>query len=253
MLDIEKKLAEANARSKDFAKAMADINDRLVAERKRRKSLQQAMKLVEKELQELLGARIFSIYQTIDNGKEITAVFKGGQDSENVDKQTIKVPLSTTSLSGYVALSHRSLCIKDVYDTNELQEIHKDLKFDARFSEARNMRFKSMVIVPIKSEILLGVIQLINLDTDPEFSRSDIKRATMLAQMLAKIFREDFQSTLGPYDYLVQQGKISNMDLDKVQAECSGSSKRIIKKFIDDYKVAEDDIGKSLELYYRVP
>ena len=43
------------------------------------------------------------------------------------------------------------------------------------------------------------------------------------------------------------------MDLDKVQAECSGSSKRIIKKFIDDYKVAEDDIGKSLELYYRVP
>jgi len=29
MLDIEKKLAEANARSKDFAKAMADINDRL--------------------------------------------------------------------------------------------------------------------------------------------------------------------------------------------------------------------------------
>jgi len=110
-----------------------------------------------------------------------------------------------------------------------------------------------MVIVPIKSEILLGVIQLINLDTDNEFSRSDIKRATMLAQMLAKIFREDFQSTLGPYDYLVQQGKISSMDLDKVQAECSGSNKRIIKKFIDDYKVAEDDIGKSLELYYRVP
>ena len=253
MLDIEKKLAEASARSKDFAKAMGDISDRLQKERKKRKTLQQAMKTVESDLMELLGARIMSVYQTIDNGKEITAVFKGGEDSETVDKQTIKVPLSTTSLSGYVALSHRSLCIKDVYNPEELQEVHKDLKFNARFSEARNLRFKSMVIVPIKSEILLGVLQLINTDTDPEFSRSDIKRATVLAQMLAKIFREDFQSTLGPFDYLVQQGKINGMDLDKVQEECKGSHKRMIKKFIDDFKVPEDDIGKSLELYYRVP
>ena len=253
MLDIEKKLAEANARSKDFAKAMADINDRLQQERKRRKSLQQAMKVVEKDLLDLLGAHIMSIFQSIDNGKEIMAVFSSGEDASSIEKQAIKVPLSTTSLSGYVALSHRSLCIKDVYDKNELQEIHKDLKFDARFSEAKNMRFKSMVVVPIKSEILLGVVQLINLDTDSEFSRSDIKRATMLAQMLAKLFREDFQSTLGPYDYLVQQGKISSQDLDKVQTECGGSGKRIIKKLLDDYKVPENDVGKSLELYYRVP
>jgi type II secretory ATPase GspE/PulE/Tfp pilus assembly ATPase PilB-like protein len=253
MLDIEKKLAEANTRSKDFAKAMADINDRLQKERKKRKSLQQAMKTVEADLLELLGARIMSIFQSIDNGKEITAVFSSGDDSDVIEKQAIKVPLSTTSLSGYVALSHRSLCVKDVYDKDELQEIHKDLKFDARFSEARNMRLRSMIVVPIKSEILLGVVQLINLDKDNEFSRADIKRATTLAQMLAKIFREDFQSTLGPFDYLVQQGKISSNDLDKVQIECSGTGKRIIKKLIEDFKVPEDDIGKSLELYYRVP
>lgn len=253
IVDVKEKLVEANAKSKNFALHMSLINERLLAANKARKTLNAAMKEVEGDLLELLGTSMLTIYQSVENGKEIQAVFKGGAGSDTVEKQKIKVPLSTTSLAGYVALSHRSIVVRDVYDDKELQEIHPHLKFESRFSESRNLRMRSFVVVPIKNEILMGVVQLINQKSDREFTRSDIKRATMLAQMLARIFREDFQSTLGPYDYLVQQGKITSFDLEKIQKESAGSKRAIVKTLNEVFKVSDDDIGKSLELYYRVP
>lgn len=238
---------------REFVRRMAEITNRMLQEQKKRRTLQQALRTVEDELLELLGARILTIYQCIDNGKEITAVFKAGERSDSVDNQKIRVPLSTTSLAGYVALSHSPLCVSDVYDAAELQEIHPHLRFDSRFSESRNLRFKSMVITPVKDEILMGVIQMINLDSDRDFTESDIKRVNLLAQTVAKVFREDFQSTLGPYDYLVQQGKMTGFDLEKVQKQCGSSKSKISRMLIEEYKIDEEDLGKSLELYYRVP
>ena len=238
---------------REFVRRMAEITNRLLQEQKKRRTLQQALRSVEEDLLALLGANILTIYQSIDNGKEITAVFKGGERSENVEDQKIRVPLSTTSVAGYVALSHNPLCITDVYDSTELEEIHPHLKFDSRFSESRNLRFKSMVVIPVKDEILLGVIQLINLDSDRDFTESDIKRVNLLAQTLAKVFRKDFQSTLGPFDYLVQQGKITGFDLENVQKQCGGEKSKITRLLLDEHNIEEADLGKSLELYYRVP
>ena len=253
VLDIEKKLAEASEKSRDFSRSMGLINEKLLKAQKGLKNLKSAMKEVEPELLSLLDTDILTIYQSIDNGKEISAVFKGGISSDAVQEQNIKVPLSTTSLAGYVALSHRSIHISNIYDSKELKEVHPDLKWDSKFSESRNLKFHSMVVVPIKNEILLGVVQLINLEGGREFTRQDVKKATMLAQMLAKIFRDDFQSTLGPFDFLVQKGKITSFDLEKVQKTCQGQHNKIIQSLVNDHKIQEDDIGKSLELYYRVP
>jgi len=43
-----------------------------------------------------------------------------------------------------------------------------------------------MLVVPIKDDILLGVIQLINLKEDEPFTKDDLKHATMFANLLAK-------------------------------------------------------------------
>jgi hypothetical protein len=74
-----------------------------------------------------------------------------------------------------------------------------------------------MIIVPIKDEILLGVMQLINFEGDREFTKTDLKHAMMVSQMLAKQFRSSLQSTQGPYDYLVQKSKISGVELAEMQ------------------------------------
>ena len=110
-----------------------------------------------------------------------------------------------------------------------------------------------MMVLPIKDEIFLGVIQIINLRDDPVFDKEDLKHATMVAQMLARQFRTEFQSTQGPYDYLVQQGKITSRDMDDIIKSVGLYGGTVSKTLMEDYKIDADKIGKSLELYYRVP
>ena len=196
--------------------------------------------------------RLFTIYQSVDNSKEILASIKGG-DPDDDDSVQIRVPFSTTSLAGYVALSQKPLVIRNVKDSQELTDIHPRLQFDSSFSEAKGWKVKSQIVIPIKDEILLGVMQLINFEGDRDFTKTDLKHAMMVSQMLAKQFRSSLQSTQGPCDYLVQKGKISSVELEDVQNKVSLYGGSVSRVLMDEYNIEADLIGQSLELYYRVP
>lgn len=232
----------------EFVTSLSKIYQRL----KYSKKLQAAMKEVEQDLLDLLGVRLFTIWQSVDNGKEIFASIKGG-DPDDDDSVEIRVPFSTTSLAGYVALSQRALVVKNVKDSEELTDIHPRLQFDSSFSDAKGWKIKSQIVVPIKDEILLGVMQLINFEGDRDFTKTDLKHAMMVSQMLAKQFRASLQSTQGPYDYLVQKSKISSVELEDVQNKVGLYGGSVTRSLMDEYNIDADLIGKSLEYYYRVP
>ena len=241
--------AAIKSHDEDFVRQLSQIYKKL----KFAKNLKKAMKDVEGEMLALMRCKLFTIYQSVDNGKEIQASYKGGIGSDESNDIVIKVPFSPTSLAGYVALAQRAILVENVYNAEELTNIHPRLQWDKKFSESKGLFFKSMMVVPIKDEILLGVIQIINLRDDVEFTREDLKHATMVAQMLARQFRSEFQSTQGPYDYLVQQGRISSADLDKVTHNAGLYGGTVTKALMEDFKIDADEIGKSLEFYYRVP
>ncbi|MFK7863005.1 MAG: GspE/PulE family protein [Pseudohongiellaceae bacterium] len=232
----------------EFVTSLSKIYQRL----KYSKKLQSAMKDVEQDLLNLLGVRLFTIWQSVDNGKEIFASIKGG-DPDDDNSVEIRVPFSTTSLAGYVALSQRALVVKNVKDSKELTDIHARLQFDSSFSDAKGWKVKSQIVVPIKDEILLGVMQLINFEGDRDFTKTDLKHAMMVSQMLAKQFRASLQSTQGPYDYLVQKSKISSVELEDVQNKVGLYGGSVTRTLMDEYNIDADLIGKSLEFYYRVP
>jgi len=250
-IEVETPPAEGSSQAEpkdEFVAQLSKIYKRL----KFSKKLKSAMKEVEQELLDLLGVRLFTIYQSVDNGKEILASIKGG-DPDDDDSVQIRVPFSTTSLAGYVALSQKPLVIRNVKDSQELTDIHPRLQFDSSFSEAKGWKVKSQIVIPIKDEILLGVMQLINFEGDRDFTKTDLKHAMMVSQMLAKQFRSSLQSTQGPYDYLVQKGKISSVELEDVQNKVSLYGGSVSRVLMDEYNIEADLIGQSLELYYRVP
>jgi len=250
--DAEQKDATKGVQAEDdFVLQLAALFKQL----KFSKNLKKAMKEVEVTILDLMRCKMFTIFQSFGNGKEILASFKGDirPKDPNEKEVEIRVPFTPTSLAGYVALSQRPILVEDVYDADKLTEIHARLKWDKSFSESQDLFFKSMIVVPIKDDILLGVVQLIRFKDDPVFTSTDLKHAQMLAQMLAKQFRSEFQSTQGPYDYLVQQGKLSAKDLDEIEKGVSLYGGTVTKMLMDDYKLEPQEIGKSLELYYRVP
>ncbi|MBL4821454.1 MAG: GspE/PulE family protein [Gammaproteobacteria bacterium] len=248
----DSKQTEANEKNSGPADIFVTKLARIYQRLKYNKKLRVAMKDVEQDLLDLLDVRRFTIYQCVDNGKEILASIRGG-DSDDDELEEIRVPFSSTSLAGYVACSQRALVIKDVNDARELTDIHPKLKFDKRFSEARGLKVKSQIIVPIKDEILLGVFQLMNFEGDRAFNRTDLKHALMVSQMLAKQFRSSLQSTQGPFDYLVQKGKINAGQLSDIQKKTSLYGGTVSRSLMEDFNIDADFIGKSLEFYYRVP
>ena len=85
-------------------------------------SFTHAMPSIEPLILDLLHAIRITVYQCVRNGKEISATFKSSGD-----EQEIRVPFSPTSIAGFAALSQRPLLIKNLYDDEELQQIHPKL------------------------------------------------------------------------------------------------------------------------------
>ncbi len=71
--------------------------------------------------------------------------------------------------------------------------------------------------------------------------------------MLARQSRSALQSTQGPYDYLVQKGRISSVELENVFNKASLYSVSVSGILMEEYNIEADLIGKSLEYYYHVP
>lgn len=158
------------------------------------------------EIRALMGAERVTIYQKGRHDNMIISRFKTGKEILE-----IRVPLSTTSIAGFVALSQQPLYIADVYDQESLKKIHANLRFDRSFDEKSGYRSRSMVVVPIKCEnILLGVMQVLNKANGGAFVENDAKRALHLAQIIGKKFRDDLKGTDTPYEYLTQTFKIAS-------------------------------------------
>ncbi len=67
-------VAASNSSEDEFVKELAQVYKLL----KLSKNLNKAMKEVEGNLLSMMGGQLFTIYQSVDNGKEIIASFMGG-------------------------------------------------------------------------------------------------------------------------------------------------------------------------------
>ncbi len=212
-------------------------------------SFAEVMPKVLPDLLLLLSAERLTIYQKARNGREIVSKLKLG-DAIN----EIRVPLSTTSISGYCALSQEVLRIVDVYDAQELQAIHPQLRFDTSFDQRSGFRSRSMLVVPIKHKnILLGVVQVINRVDGQAFADIDLANTLRLATIIAQKFRYELQTAQDPYEYLVMLKRLTPEELSRYKTRARDERVAIERILIDEHGITPEDVGASLEHYYQVP
>ncbi|MGB0732398.1 MAG: GspE/PulE family protein [Pontibacterium sp.] len=204
--------------------------------------------LVEHALLRLFGAQRVTVYQRSLASTDIFSRFKSGDNM-----QEIRVPVSTTSISGYVAFSRKALRIADVSDEESLQKIHPNLRHNSQIGKATGFVSKQMLVVPIVfGEVLLGVIQFINCVDKPEFDEADLEKAQVFAQRLGHKFRSDFGCTEAPFDYLIQNDLIEAFQLQQLE-KAAGSSIPLTRLLRNETQLSTEQIGRSLECYYQVP
>jgi len=205
------------------------------------------------EVTKLFDAERITVYVVDGIKKELVSRVKSGNEIKE-----IRVPISTDSLIGYVAHRGELVNIQDVHDKEQLQAIDPNLSFDETWDQKSGFRTQQVLAAPISfQKYLLGAIQIINRKEGPgAFSKTDEAAVEELAKILGiAIYNQKRMAKARPgkFDYLVENGILTQKELDKAIADGRQAKKDVEVILMQSYKVSKKDIGKSLSQYYRTP
>src|SRR5574338_1392386 len=97
------------------------------------------------ELCTLFGAERLTIYTVDENRKTINAKVKTGLHAVS----SLRLPIASNSIAGYVALTRRPLNIKNVYDRAELASFSPEIEFRKDIDEHSGYRSREMLVSAI--------------------------------------------------------------------------------------------------------
>jgi len=212
-------------------------------------SFNDIMPVIETTLLELMNAERITVYRRSRHSQEIISEYKSGDETKE-----ICVALTPTSIAGYVALTQKPIRIRDVYQTEELKSIHPKLGFDSSFDQASGFRSCSMMVIPIKHKnVSLGVMQVLNHRGGGAFDDADMAKAMKFAMLLGQKFRYELGGTKGPFDYLVQTGRVTDKQLDDYSKRAEKENSSVVDFLLHEAHLSNIEVGTSLERFYQVP
>jgi len=202
------------------------------------------------KIMELLECERLTIYAIDTKNQELYSIQKVGEAPKE-----IRVPKSFASITGFTALSRRTVNIQDAYDPAELVKLHANLRFDQRWDKQTGFRTKSVLAAPIMFEkYLLGVIQLINKRRGPAFTPQDEDAAEEIARILGIAFYNQHRATRQTkptkYGPLVDKGIISEKEIEAAVTSARVNNIDVSLALMEDYSVPKEEIGKSLAAFY---
>ena len=198
----------------------------------------------------LLQADRITIYVVDGVNKEIYSRFKVGDEVSE-----FRVPISATSISGYVALSGKTIKISNCYDDQEVAAIHPNLRFDKSWDAKTGYRTTQTLTVPIKFDrYTLGVLQFVNRIDGSRFTPEDEISAQEIAKILGIAFYNQHKmSRKRPtkFDHLVKQHLIMESELEKATIEARDQKLDIEYVLMKSYNISKQNLGAALSQFYK--
>lgn len=234
-------------RELEYRKRLTQITNQINAA----DSIQQILMTLKDRILELLDAERLTIYAIDTRNQELYSLQKVGDAPRE-----IRVPKSFASISGFTALSRRTINVRDAYDAAELASLHPNLRFDQRWDTQLGFRTKSVLAAPILFEkYLLGVVQLINKKSGPLFTEQDVEAAEEIARILGIAFynqhRAARQSKPSKFGMLIDRGVLSEKDLEAAVTSARVNNMDVARILIEDNGIPKDEIGRSLAAFHQ--
>ena len=219
-------------------------------------NIDQIMIEVSNDICKLLNADRLTLYAVTDDRTAIVSKIKTGLNST----QDLKLPISAQSIAGYVAMSRRMVNIKDVYDINTLKKIHPELSFLQAVDKRSGYRTKQMLVAPIvHSDILYGVLQVINNRSNQPFTKLEVDGAQQLCSTLGIAMRQRMQKASDSqrkkatkYDGLVADGVLSQAELATCIQKAREQVETVEHFLMTDHQIRPAQIGPSLAKFFGV-
>src|SRR6267143_17925 len=202
----------------------------------------------------LFNADRLTIYSVGEDKQAIVSKVKTGLNSF----KDLKLPIAEHSIAGYVALSKKTVNIKDVYDDGELRGLNANLRFLQEVDKRTGYRTKQMLVAPIVEQgtsELIGVIQIINNKTGVPFGGLAEEGVHELAQTLAIAFkqRQKPQLVKTKYDYLIADAVLSAGEFELASRQARKKAIDVEQVLTDEFQVKIPAIGAALSKFFGVP
>jgi type II secretory ATPase GspE/PulE/Tfp pilus assembly ATPase PilB-like protein len=202
----------------------------------------------------LFNADRLTIYSVGEDKQAIVSKVKTGLNSF----KDLKLPIAEHSVAGYVALSKKTVNLKDVYDDGELRAQNANLRFLQEVDKRTGYRTKQMLVAPIVEQgtsELIGVIQIINNKTGVPFGGLAEEGVHELAQTLAIAFkqRQKPQLVKTKYDYLIADAMLSAGEFELASRQARKKAIDVEQVLTDEFQVKIPAIGGALSKFFGVP
>jgi type II secretory ATPase GspE/PulE/Tfp pilus assembly ATPase PilB-like protein len=240
--------AEHTGQDREYGDKLLDITNRIHAA----SNLDEILIDLHDAIVGLFEAERLTVYVVDGIRKELVSRIKSGREIKE-----IRVPISTASLAGYAAYKGQLINIKNVYDGQELASIDATLRFDKTWDQKTGFRTRQVLVTPVSfQKYLMGAVQLVNRKDGRVFSARDEAALQELAKTLGiALFNQKRMAKARPgkFDYLIENGLLTQKELDKAILEARKTRQDIEFLLMKDYKVSKSDVGRALSHYYRTP
>ena len=203
----------------------------------------------------LFEAERLTIYTLADKEAAIVTRIKTGLDTV----QSIRLPVSDSSIAGFVAKVGKPVNVHDVYDEAELRAIAPPLHFQREVDLSSGFRSKQMLVAPIRDpdgDRVIGVIQLINTINGEPFSKVAEEGLLGLTQTLGVAFarhRSEPARLRSRFDALVVDGRITAEELRQAIREARSSDLSTEAVLVDELGLTPAELGEAAARYFGVP
>ncbi len=202
---------------------------------------------------ELLDAERVTVYAVDERTGDLFSLFKEGSDVGEIRLQG-----GPDSLAGYVALSGRTINVRDAYDETELAAIDPAIRFDRQWDRKTGFRTRAVLALPIEHRgHVLGVLQLVNKRGGATFGPEDVRAAREIAATLGIAFYNQRRMVQArrpnPFSYLLETGQLPEEKLEQAVEYARINGEPIADVLVRRAGIPREAVLESLSRYYNVP
>ncbi|MDX9895800.1 MAG: GspE/PulE family protein [Desulfofustis sp.] len=167
----------------------------------------------------------------------------------------IRMEINRASITGFVAETRKMLNIRNVYDSDELQNIDPSLTFDSSWDQKTGNKTRQVLATPVIHKAnLMGVIELINKKGGADFNPTDESRIKELADTLAIALFNHYKSGKKipmRYEELVNREIISPQEMERAMVIATQQEKEVETVLMENYLIPKPDLGDALAFVYK--
>jgi type II secretory ATPase GspE/PulE/Tfp pilus assembly ATPase PilB-like protein len=228
-------------------------------------SIKELLGGLKQEMRSYFNAEALTIYFADNKKKQIVSKVKAGRL-----RKEIRLPIDKTSIAGFVASTGSVVNIADAYDTNELDGIDPELKFNRKWDDQTKFTTRQVLAAPVYcKKTLFGVVQLINKKDTDKFTAEDVDNLKAITEALGRFILENLPTSKksqpqnleklqssgklpDPYGILVQNNIITETELLQALAKAVNEKKDIEKVLIDEFDLSKKTLGTALAEFYGI-